>query len=97
MIMTFDWLVHAQNNSELKKQIEDALLSDVQQNLYIDDKFRVLFDPQSRMVEVRAISETCDWKHKIVPKKMTYDLVREVINGNWNAFSEDNIWDIDEE
>ncbi len=97
MIMTYDWLAHAQKNSELKKQIEDALSCDVPQELFIDNLFRVLFKPQSQMVEVRALSEDCVWKCKIIPKRITYYLVREVINGNWNAFSENDIFDLDEE
>lgn len=48
------------------------------------------------MVAVYPFSKDSKFSYKITPKILTYQLVSEVINGNWEAFSEDNIFDIDE-
>ena len=52
--------------------------------------------PKNQMATVNASSEECIWKHKIIPKKITFYLIKEVINGNWNAFSEKDIFDVEE-
>lgn len=96
MIMTYHWLMWANNNPKLKNEIENALSGDKARDIQIEDTFMISFDPKNQIVTVQASSEKCVWKHKIIPKKLTYHLVREVINGNWDAFTEENIFDIDE-
>lgn len=95
MIMTYDWLLWANRNSKLKKEIEDALTNDTPNELLIDDMFKITFDPQRQLVTVEASSEESSCSYKIAPKKLSYYLVKEVINGNWEAFNDKNIFDID--
>lgn len=96
MIMTYDWLQDAIRGFEWKKTIEDAMLSSEPQVLFLKSLYRLSFDPLQRMVAVYPFSKDSKFSCKITPKILTYQLVSEVINGNWEAFSEDNIFDIDE-
>ncbi len=48
------------------------------------------------MVTVHPFSIDSMFCWKIIPKKLKYELVYKVINGNWDAFSEDNIFDVPE-
>lgn len=97
MIMTFDWLIEANKNIKWKKIIEDALLCDKPQVLYHKEMYQLAFDPSEQLVTVYPFSKDSMFNWKIVPKRITYHLVKEVINGNWDAFSKNHIFDIDEE
>lgn len=97
MIMSFDWLRDANADPEWKRQIENAMLHDEPQILFHKEIYRLLFDPLQQLVTVQPFSEDSMFSCKIMPKKFTYQLVSEVINGNWNAFSSNNIFDVIEE
>lgn len=97
MIRTYDWLIWAYRQPELKKKIEEALLRDEPHDLFIGDTFKISFDPKNQMVTVNASSEDCFWSHKILPKRITYYVVRELMNGNIDAFSGDGIFDVEKD
>ena len=59
--------------------------------------YRLSFEPLQQMVTVHPFSKDSMFNWKIIPKRLTYQLVREVINGNWDAFSEDSIFDVYDE
>ena len=94
MIMTYDWMVYAQNHPDFKKEIEEAIESGEERELTSRQIHGIRFEPERQSVVVTPFSDHSDWCVKIIPKRITYRAVLQAINGDWN-FSEADISDVD--
>lgn len=95
MIMTYDWMVYAQDHPDFKKEIEEAIESGEERELTSRQIYRIRFEPSRKSVVVMPYSNDSDWGFKIVPKRIPYSAVLRAINGDWVHFSEDDISDVD--
>lgn len=91
MLMTFDWLIHAQNDRAWKEEIENALESKAEIELTHLNMFRILFDPDTQTTTVRPFSQTSDFHYKIKPAKITYLAVRRLLHGDFDGFVQGEI------
>lgn len=94
MIMTYDWLSYAQNHLEFKKQIEDAIFCGEDCELTLEEIYRIKFDSKTQSVVVEPFSENSNFHWKIVPKRITYRAVLQMMSGDWNNLSEEDIQDV---
>ncbi len=94
MIMTYDFIMTAKRNKNFRSQIEEAVLSD-SNNEICTDICRLTFFPESQAVIVTANSDSGVFKHKIIPKKITYRALRKMLNGEWDSIVPGDIEDFD--
>ena len=94
MIMTYDWMIYAQNHPPFKKQIEDLIASGNDGELTSRDMHRIKFEAGTQTVVVTPYSKTSDFHRKIIPKRISYRAILQIINGNWNDLREVDIQDV---
>lgn len=82
MEMTYDWLIHARKDQELRQKINDCMGSRQDTEITYRDMYRITFEADSQSVIVRPFSETGDFHYKIFPTRITYQDVLELIEGN---------------
>jgi len=83
MEMTYDWLIHARNNPELKQKIKDIINSNQNTELTYQEMYRITFENTSQSVIIRPFSETSDFHYKIFNTRITYKAVLKFIDGNF--------------
>ena len=93
MIMTYDFILTAKYNKEFRVQLDNAILSDLNSEI-CTDIHRLTFLPKSQVVIVTAKSDTSAFRNKIVPKKITYQALTKMLDGNWNNIAPGDITDI---
>jgi len=82
MEMTYNWLVHARTDHELRQKINDCIDRCQDTELTYQNMYRITFESDSRSVIVRPFSETSDFHYKIFPTRITYRAVLLMIDGN---------------
>ena len=75
MIMTYDWMIYAQNHPPFKKQIEDLIASGNDGELTSRDMHRIKFEAKTQTVVVTPYSKTSDFHRKIIHKKISLDIL----------------------
>lgn len=95
MIMTYDFIMTAKRNKNFRSQIDKAVLSD-SINEICTDICRLIFYPESQVVIVTANSDTSTFKHKIITKKITYQALMKMLNGEWDSMVPGDIEDLDD-
>lgn len=93
MIMTYDFILTAKRNKIFRSQIEEVVLSN-SNNEICTDICRLTFFPESQMVTVTARSNANTFKHKIIPKKITYQALMKMLNGEWDSIDPGDITDL---
>ena len=93
MIMTYDFILTAKYNKEFRVQLDNAILSDLNSEI-CTDIHRLTFLPKSQVVIVTAKSNTTPFRNKIIPKKITYQALMKMLDGNWNEIAPGDITDI---
>lgn len=82
MEMTYNWLIHARTNHELRQKINDCINSRQDTEITYQDMYRITFEADSQSVIVRPFSETSDFHYKIFLTRITYRAVLLMIDGN---------------
>lgn len=95
MIMTYDFVLMARRDPYLKEEILSAMKSDSTVDV-LTDIHRLHFQPDRQTVIVRALSDTSDFHWKISPKEITYRAVSLMLDGKWDALTEEDIQDVEE-
>ncbi len=95
MIMAYDFIMAAKRNKNFRSQIDKAVLSD-SNNEICTDIYRLTFFPESQTVIVTANSDISAFKHKIIPKKITYRALMKMLNGEWSSMVPGDIEDFDD-
>lgn len=93
MIMTYDFVLTAKRNKEFRLQLDNAILSDLNSEI-CTDIHRLTFLSTSQVVIVTAKSDTSAFRHKIIPKKITYQALIKMLDGKWNDISPSDITDL---
>ena len=93
MIMTYDFILTAKYNKEFRVQLDNAILSDLNSEI-CTDIHRLTFLPKSQVVIVTAKSDTSAFRNEIIPKKITYQALMKMLDGNWNEIAPGDITDI---
>ena len=70
MIMTYDWMIYAQNHPPFKKQIEDLIASGNDGELTSRDMHRIKFEAKTQTVVVTPYSKTSDFHRKSSPRRL---------------------------
>ena len=94
MIMTFDFIFHAQHNEILMKQLREAACSDSDIEI-CTNIHRIYFDAHRQVVAIRPYSKTSACCHKVVPKEIKYKAFAEMLDMDWKHLESDDIIDID--
>ena len=95
MIMTYDLVLMAKRDPHLKEEILSAMKSDSTVDV-LTDIYRLHFQPERQTVIVRALSGASDFHWKISPKEITYRAVSLMLDGKWDALTEEDIRDVEE-
>ncbi len=95
MIMTFDWLPHAQVDRAWKTEIENALESEVKIVLTHMKMFRIVFDPDTQVATVCPFSEISDFYYKTKSAKITYSAVKRLLHGDFESIVQGDITYLD--
>lgn len=92
MIMTYDFIQTAKHNKIFRAQIDKALLSDIKIEIYTN-MHKLTFLPEAQVVVITAKSDTSPFRHKIIPKKITYQAFIKILNGEWDSLAPNDIMD----
>lgn len=82
MEMTYNWLIHARTNQELRQKINDCIGSCQNTEITYQDMYRITFEADSQSVIVQPFSETSKFHHRIFRTRITYRAVLLMIDGN---------------
>ncbi len=93
MIMTYDFIQTAKHNKIFRSQIDKALLSNFKVEI-CTNMHKLTFFPASQTVTIMAKSDANIFKHKIIPKKITYQALIKMLNGEWDNIVPDDIIDL---
>ena len=94
MIMTYDFALIAHRDSELMKAINDAMVSQNDQEV-CTDIHRLSFVSSEKVVIVKPLSENSPFHYKVVPKVITYTAVIKMLNNNWADICDGEIMDVE--
>lgn len=93
MIMTYDFILTAKRNKIFRSQIDQAITSN--SNIEIcTDIHRLNFFPETQTVIISGKSDSSSFKHKIIPKKITYGTLIKMLNDEWDGIDPDDIADL---
>lgn len=93
MIKTYDFVLTAKQNKKFRSQIDEAILSNLKSEV-CTDIHRLTFFPQSQIVIITAKSDTSAFNEKIVPKKITYQALMKLLDGEWDSIGHNDITDL---
>lgn len=82
MIVSYDWLFHAQRNPALKKQIEDAVASGGDCELTWQQILRIGFEGKTQSAVVRPYAADSDFHAKVISVRISYRAIIQIINGD---------------
>lgn len=91
--MTYDFILTAKRNEKFRSQIDEALLNNLESEI-CTDIHKLSFLPKSQTVIITARSDTSAFKEKIVPKKITYQALMKMLDGEWDRIAPDDITDL---
>lgn len=92
MLKTYDFVVIAQKNLKVKKQIEDFIYNAIDGEISLEN-FKLIFNSQTQRMIVKAASTSRVGHEKIVPKSISYHAVLKMINHCWDI-EENEIIDV---
>lgn len=93
MIRTYDFLLVAKRNKNFRSQIDEAILNGLNSEIYTDTH-RLIFLPESQTVIVTAKSNVSPSHEKIVPKKITYQVLKNMLDEKWDSIDPNDITDL---
>lgn len=93
MIKTYDFLLIAKRDKNFRAKVDEAISSNVDCEI-CTDIHRLAFSSKSQTVVVTAKSTTSPFKEKIVPKKITYQALIKMLDGDWNSIDPNDITDL---
>lgn len=93
MIMTYDFILTAKHNKDFRLQLDKAITSDLNCEI-CTEIHRLTFLPESQVVIVTAKSDTSALRNKIIPKKITYQALLKMLDGEWNHIAPGDVADI---
>ena len=92
MIETYDFILTAKYDKDFMKHLKNALSSNEDSEISTN-KHRLILDAKSQMMSVVPKSNTGAY-NKIIPKKIKYQAVLKMLNGEWDNIESDDITDI---
>ena len=93
MIRTFDFILTAKRDKNFRAQIDGAVSSNMACEI-CTDTHRLIFYAKSQTVVITAKSNTSPFREKIVPKKITYQALIKLLDGEWNSIAPNDITDL---
>lgn len=96
MIMTYDWMIYAQNHLKFKTEVENIIASGKDTEITCRGIYRLIFHGSEKLVVVKPYSDTSDFCHKIIPMKIAYRAVLQMMNGDWTNINEEDIGELEE-
>ena len=93
MIMTYDFILTAKHSKIFCSKIDEAVLSNKHSEI-CTNIHRLTFVPESQTVTITAKSDISPFKHKIAPKKITYQALMKMLNDEWDSIAPDEIMDL---
>ena len=92
--MSFDWILQARTDSIWREKICTELNSNTVNTITYQGMYRLTFNPDEKYVYVTAFSKNSEFYWKIPSKKISYDAVMNILNGNWDAIKKTDIINI---
>ena len=93
MMKTYDFLLIAKRDKNFRAKMDEAISSDMDCEI-CTDIHRLTFSSKSQTVAVTAKSNTSPFKEKIVPKRITYQALIKLLDGDWNSIGPNDITDL---
>ena len=93
MIMTFDFILTAKHSKDFMERLKTAV-SGSQDTELCTDILKMCFHSKSQTVSILPVSDTCAFRHKIIPQKITYQALEKMLNGDWDHLAPGDIMDL---
>lgn len=93
MIMTYDFILTAKREKAFMKQLKEALLSH-SDSILCTDIHKLSFHSDKQTVIVTPKSAASDFSWKIVPKKIKYQALIKMLDGDWDNIQPNDITDV---
>jgi len=93
MIKTFDFLQQAWRDPAVMQEIRCGLDRQENGDLYCD-YLKLSFDCRTKTVTVSAVQEATVYATKTVPKRITFDAMRKLLDKDFECFLPGDITDI---
>lgn len=93
MIKTYDFLLTAKRDKDFRAQLEQAISSDTDREL-CTDIHKLVFCAADQTVTITAKSSSSPFKEKIIPKKVTYRALMQMLSNEWDRIAPNDITDL---
>lgn len=93
MLKTFDFIFTAKQDKNFRVKIDTAISSNMNYKI-CTDIHRLVFSSKSQTVAVTDKSTTSPFNKKIVPKRITYQALIKMLDGNWTSIASNDITEL---
>ncbi len=83
MIKTFDFIIYAKKDKELREKLLNALDTEFETEV-CTDIHKILFKPSVKMVIIAPLSDNSPFRNKIPTTEVSFNTIKLMLSGNWS-------------